>query len=589
MVVPPRPRPPPPPPPSSRPPPPPPAAAAATTGGVDDDDKRHKREEAERRKRRKAAHLNKSEAHREKNRKIKEHRQRVLRETNKQYSSTSTSTSTGTSTSKQPQPSHKHSKSSSSSSEQQQQQQDHSAFAALFADRTGGFVMEFKFRNAPPRPPVGPCFVGLGLEGELQESWTKYVPNNAVERNFAWKLHAEPDLGVPLAPSAMDWHGCYTSTSTTEHKKDLAKEDEDILNWKGSMGDSAADELQLRREQARRADAAQQSGAAAAGTSLASSLLKLKKRNVKHSRVLEENRQFWMKKTTYLDNDRTKRVHDFRSLAQTKQETFVEIDAKLKHTTTKLTDVDTISKSFILHQHQTKQTTTIKHPTRPHLTPVFTYPLLPDVSTWGHDFTHVVLDQTPKPHRKQTPTTQQQLEHALIANVTKLPSSNKMSCDLLVPKNVHSYKTSEPTNFDIAQIYDLDVVPLKEEEGPHAHFALFVDHHQQQVTYHPITSRVQLSTGRPVPRKKRKIQHLVTKRALNATDVAEMEARMAEVDQDCANKRNNTNNNQFQSDNDDDDNNDDDIHKNKPTKVQTNSFFDDNDSSSSSDESEERF
>ena len=98
-----------------------------------------------------------------------------------------------------------------------------------------------------------------------------------------------------------------------------------------------------------------------------------------------------------------------------------------------------------------------------------------------------------------------------MANVTKLPSSNKMSCDLLVPKNVNSYKTSEPTHFDIAQIYDLDVVPLKEEDGPHVHFALFVDHKQQQVTYHPITSRVQLSTGRPVPRKKRKTQHLITK------------------------------------------------------------------------------
>ena len=377
MVVPPRPRPRPPPPPSSR-PPPPPSSSRPGGGGVEEDDKRHKREEAERRKRRKAAHLNKSEAQREKDRKIKEHRQRVLREKNKQYSSSSSS-------SKPPSHGHKHSKSSQQSSQQQQQQQqqqDHSAFAALFADRTGGFVMEFKFRNAPPRPPVGPCFVGLGLEGELQESWTKYVPNNSVERNFAWKLHAEPDLGVPLAPSAMDWHGCYTTTEQEqEEKKELDKEDDEILNWKGSMGDSAADELQSKREQARRADAAQQSATSSTTTnSTASSLLKLKKRG-QHSRVLEETRQFWMKKTTYLDNDRTKRVHDFRSLAQTKQEAFVAIDAKLKHTTHKLTHVDTISNSFQLPQQQS-----IQHPTRPHLIPLYTYSLLPDVSTWGHDF-----------------------------------------------------------------------------------------------------------------------------------------------------------------------------------------------------------
>ena len=148
------------------------------------------------------------------------------------------------------------------------------------------------------------------------------------------------------------------------------------------MGDSAADELQSKREQARRADAAQQPGTSSNTTtnSTASSLLKLKK-HWRNSRVLEESRQFWMKKTTYLDNDLTKRVHDFRSLAQTKQEAFVAIDAKLKHTTHKLTHVDTISNSFQLPQQQS-----IQHPTRPHLIPLYTYSLLPDVSTWGHDF-----------------------------------------------------------------------------------------------------------------------------------------------------------------------------------------------------------
>ena len=90
-----------------------------------------------------------------------------MREKNKQYSSSS---------SKPPSHGHKHSKSSSQQPQPPsppQQQQDHSAVTSLFADRTGGFAMEFKFRNAPPRPPVGPCFVGLGLEGEFQESWTK--------------------------------------------------------------------------------------------------------------------------------------------------------------------------------------------------------------------------------------------------------------------------------------------------------------------------------------------------------------------------------------------------------------------------------
>eukprot|EP00957_Ditylum_brightwellii_P056127 4255448-Ditylum_brightwellii.AAC.1 len=69
----------------------------------------------------------------------------------------------------------------------------------MFTRRAEGFLIDLNFRNAPPRPPVGPCFVGLGLDGELTDNWTRYRPSNAVEANYTWKLHTEPDLGVPLA------------------------------------------------------------------------------------------------------------------------------------------------------------------------------------------------------------------------------------------------------------------------------------------------------------------------------------------------------------------------------------------------------
>ena len=44
-----------------------------------------------------------------------------------------------------------------------------SAFQELFAQRARGFQIDFRFRNAPPRPPVGPCFVGNSLDTVLLE------------------------------------------------------------------------------------------------------------------------------------------------------------------------------------------------------------------------------------------------------------------------------------------------------------------------------------------------------------------------------------------------------------------------------------
>ena len=80
-----------------------------------------------------------------------------------------------------------------------------SAFQEAFAQRAQGFQIDFRFRNAPPRPPVGPCFVGDTLSKVLLQQSQTYKPFNAVEAQHVWKLHTEADLGVPLAPSAMDW------------------------------------------------------------------------------------------------------------------------------------------------------------------------------------------------------------------------------------------------------------------------------------------------------------------------------------------------------------------------------------------------
>jgi hypothetical protein len=183
-------------------------------------------------------------------------------------------------------------------------------------------LIDLKFRNAPPSPPVGPAFVGLGLEGELTDKWTKYKPRNAVERQYVWKLHVEANLGVPLAVSAMDWEGCYTDPDIKDDSKDDNKDndakgaiksspplhpDEDaLINWKGSLGDTAQQRWDRARAAARLA-LAQGYGTPlllnAALTPIAAftTAFKLKKKHHLQSRILDEKTPNFMKKTTYND------------------------------------------------------------------------------------------------------------------------------------------------------------------------------------------------------------------------------------------------------------------------------------------------
>lgn len=383
-----------------------------------------------------------------------------------------------------------------------------SKFEALFQERAQGFEMNFTFRNAPPRPPVGPCFVGLGIDGQLQES-SQYHPT--VELNYVWKLHSEPDLGVPLAPSAMDTK-CYQELKTPASK--LHPDDEALLNWTGSMGDTAAEQLKLKRDQARAAARLALKGKpvpAALAPTAPSSQPKKKK---EFSRVLNENMPSFMKKTTYLANDFSRKVHDFVSLADTKQKTAQDLENKQARL-----DLDrsatTVSKSF-------QQAPILRHPTKPNLKPVAELAFLPNAQHWGQAYTHVVLDNPPKGHDPLA--LREPLDRAFVAHVEKQQANARMTCQLLIPEN----KDGE---YRPIQKYDLDVVPLKEEDAPHSNFAIWVG--EKDATYLPISSRVSLSTGRPV---KQQVTNQITRRPASEQEKREFEERTAEVDVDMAKK-----------------------------------------------------
>ena len=370
--------------------------------------------------------------------------------------------------------------------------------------------MNFTFRNAPPRPPVGPCFVGLGLDGQLQES-SQYHPT--VELNFVWSLHSEPDLGVPLAPSAMDTK-CYQELNAPASR--LHPDDEALLNWTGSMGDTAAEQLKLKRDQARAAARLALKGkpapAALAPAALSSSQPKKKK---EFSRVLNENMPSFMKKTTYLANDFSRKVHDFVSLADTKQKTAQDLENKQARL-----DLRSIC------QYGFENVSTSAHSTTSLETK--------SQACCGDWHSCQMLNTGDKrilmscwtilPREQDPVSLQEPLDHAFVAHVEKQQANARMTCQLLIPEN-------NEDEYRPIQKYDLDVVPLKEEDAPHSNFAIWVG--EKDATYLPISSRVSLSTGRPV---KQQVTNEITRRPASEQEKREFEERTAEVDVDMAKK-----------------------------------------------------
>ncbi len=482
---------------------------------------------------------NKSKDQLEKERRRREHQQKTLNRFNKGRESSGSGSS-----SKRPPP--KPTKSKPPPPPTSENKKD-SKFQSLFQSRTQGFVIELNFRNAPPRPPVGPCFVGLGLDGELNDKWTRYKPDNAIEANYSWKLHAEPDLGVPLAPSAMDYEGCYVDPSKSSKKQkkndaydelfddmDDEKEDEKplgpaplhpdddaLINWKGSKGDTVAEDLQRLRDKARAEARLGIKGKKAAFVKSPKHKSIAKRNRDYNSRVLDDD-PFFMKKTTYIANDYSQKVHDFKSLAQSKESMEKEISKKLSMK--KSSDKNFIENSFDTANQKT--TGKRKHPSKENVEAVFEIPLLPDDETWGHNFIHVVLDSLPN-DSAQIDLTDERLEKAFIADVNKGEKSQRMECNLLLADD------AVPNQYDVIQKYDLDVIPLKEEGTPHSHFLFLVDEEKGTATYHPISSRVQLSTGRP---SEATSSRQISKRALDNDEIVSMEEKLAGVDADLADK-----------------------------------------------------
>lgn len=314
---------------------------------------------------------------------------------------------------------------------------------------------------------------------------------NTIEKAYVYKLHAEPDLGIPLACHAMMLENF---KDLTQSKKPLLHpDDEALLNWKGHSGDSAKEAIQISRDR-KRAEALAESLSPSrkqsnlTNTTPGKKIIRRVKPGVPNSRVLEGH-QSWMKRTTYIYNDPTTSVHKFTSLADTKKRTAQQVEEQVIKNKAKLSDPNEIAKGFKHFQKPFH-----RHPTKKNVTAVSEYTLLPDVETWGHQYTHIVLDKPPKPTPNKHTPINDELNSAFIADV-KSPHDKRMECNLLVPHTLE--KSTSSSIYEVRQKYDLDVIRLNDGDNPHTNFLLFFDNDQNIVTYHPISNRIQLSTGRP--------------------------------------------------------------------------------------------
>lgn len=400
-----------------------------------------------------------------------------------------------------------------------------------------------------------------------------------------------------------DTGGVSTKNSKSPHRfiPALLPDDEALINWKGSIGDTATEQLQQKQDMVRaaaRLAIAQGYGAmpikrpnntpsslpTGGGNNNNGSVIRLKKHHLQ-SRILDEKTPNFMKKTTYLTNDATS-VHRFTSLAHTQVQRAKDVDQALAETKTKYSEMDMIERGFRKANFWKIMRVGSKgascenmrvHPSQKDVHPIWDLPLLPDVPTWGHTYTHVVLDNPPKNISSNIMTpkkntvkdakpagwnlfTAKQLHKAVVADVTKQTQNARMACTLWVPESCESKRVLPESEFTepatkkskkgrvylALQQYDLDVVPLRDPSVPPVHYVWTVDSSKTYVGYHCVGSRVQLSTGRPIvvsgtpygantaeiATNKSYILH----KSMEVVEKKNLEIRMAEVDVDLAEK-----------------------------------------------------
>ena len=192
------------------------------------------------------------------------------------------------------------------------------------------FCVNMEFTNHLPRPIVGPVF--LPPPTSMMENYKA----SDVERWWSWRLHYEKDLGCKIHTIDPKYY------QPQEPAPAMDPGDDFIVNWRGYLGDTEGEKVRYSREgkilKTHRGQAAVAGKEKKNSQSSSSFRGKIKRSDVKGSRVLDEPTQFFMKKTTYLDNNLRKSAHEHKSLMDKRNKEAVELEGVLREGKTRVSE-----------------------------------------------------------------------------------------------------------------------------------------------------------------------------------------------------------------------------------------------------------
>jgi predicted GNAT superfamily acetyltransferase len=206
-----------------------------------------------------------------------------------------------------------------------------------------------------------------------------------------------------------------------------------------------------------------------------------------------------MKKTTYLANNIGTRVHAHVSLATANAKRRAQIDEKLSGIKA-LGGVAAINNTFDQASKYDDENwlKSLKHNSNPNLTCEYALPLLPFVETWGSTLIHAEIP-APKVSKGSVVIDPSRIARGLISDVERKANQHRLECNVLVPppnSGVADLNSSSVGYVPIQQ-YDLEVIPLRTSGTNDINYVLCIDQEHGGVWYHPLASKVSLSTGRP--------------------------------------------------------------------------------------------
>lgn len=222
--------------------------------------------------------------------------------------------------------------------------------------KSSGFLMDLKFRNDLPNPPIDPKHIKIPSNPE------KYINYHltTLERNYQYRVHMEPVVGNPI-------HLIDPSTA----------EDSEITQIE------AKDKYLIRREADDGLTDTTNSNQGSQKVSKFGNAMSL--RNIADSKIIRAGKH-WLRKTEYIDNNLMASNTTYLTGHVENQQKLKRFDKESKM---KSVNKANISRSDIIEESFKIAKQTPVHELRPHLKPVKIFNLVPDLGMAKNQLFHV--------------------------------------------------------------------------------------------------------------------------------------------------------------------------------------------------------